>query len=355
MASDLTSSKEQIKEVKELLLRLINPTGSAPIPAPTLNAPNSTPEREAPEVTPVQNASTFGGSDLEDNVPHVQRWTYPGDLQASPNSFPQMNDPIENDSQTPDMQPRTTRSPSSLSGDTVPWTPNTVLQNFSNRMPIGTAVSTEVSASIGTESQELSPRLGEEYHEPFNCSQRRDLPSTPYPDIGDACMNEESPLAPEGVKTRGMASVAETEGIITRPPREKFPIVMLPRILSGAIAVNSLCYILHPDHGSTVVAEGRAGGSWKAPKSQFGSLCGVGEQMVQVHKILKPNLPLPFVEDRQPFTLLDHALVKPSGSSVYVKWLSKLLWKKSKGPPGGTRDKPRTVNESPSAILSRGF
>ncbi|KAG0622474.1 hypothetical protein M758_3G100100, partial [Ceratodon purpureus] len=37
MASDLSSSKEQIKEVKELLLRLINPTAATREPLPAFN------------------------------------------------------------------------------------------------------------------------------------------------------------------------------------------------------------------------------------------------------------------------------------------------------------------------------
>ena len=41
--------------------------------------------------------------------------------------------------------------------------------------------------------------------------------------------------------------------------------------------------------------------------------------MVQIHKVeVIPNVPLTFVEDRQPFATMDHALVKPYGSKVYT-------------------------------------
>lgn len=136
-----------------------------------------------------------------------------------------------------------------------------------------------------------------------------------------------------------MATVAESLHAAPRQPREKFSVGLLPRITSNAIAVNSLCFILHPDHGDTVVAEGRAGASWKAPSGKFGNMCREGQQMVQIHKIIVPNLPLPIMEDRQPFTILEHALVKPSGSSVYVKWESRLLIKKLKNRPSLTADR----------------
>ena len=60
-------------------------------------------------------------------------------------------------------------------------------------------------------------------------------------------------------------------------------------------------------------------------------LCGFRrQQMVQVHRINVPNLPLIYIEDRQPYRILDDALVKKSSSSIYVKWETRLLWKKTK-------------------------
>ena len=50
--------------------------------------------------------------------------------------------------------------------------------------------------------------------------------------------------------------------------------------------------------------------------------------MVQIHRIIKPGLPLIFNEARQPFTTMDQALVKPFGSTVYVKWYTRLLHRK---------------------------
>ena len=55
--------------------------------------------------------------------------------------------------------------------------------------------------------------------------------------------------------------------------------------------------------------------------------------MVQIHQILVPGLPVIFTKERHALAMLDEALVKPSGSSVYVKWQSCLLWKKKKAIP----------------------
>ncbi|KAG0573636.1 hypothetical protein KC19_VG195700 [Ceratodon purpureus] len=104
---------------------------------------------------------------------------------------------------------------------------------------------------------------------------------------------------------------------------------------SHAITANSPCYILHPDHGNCIVVKGRTGGSWKSPSQKLGSLCKEGEQMVQIHKVNKPNLRLPILEERQPFTDLKHALIKPAGFSVYVKWPTKFLWKKPRTSKAG--------------------
>ncbi|KAG0575256.1 hypothetical protein KC19_VG330800 [Ceratodon purpureus] len=237
-------------------------------------------------------------------------------------------------------------SPSWASGDTIPVTPNTLLQNFSNRMPVGIAVSTEVSASIGTASQEMSPRPSMEYSRP---TQSHCQPCTGSPSSVTRHTNNNTEVCdvPDGVTTRRMATVAGTENTTPRQPREKFAIGLLPHICSGAVAVNNPCFILHPDKKDTVVAEGRAGGSWKAPSTKFGHLCTEGQQMVQIHKIIVPNLPLPFIEERQPFTILEHAFVKPSGSNVYVKWSSRLLVKKPKVRPSVNRDPIPRMNPLP--------
>ncbi|KAG0574626.1 hypothetical protein KC19_VG277600 [Ceratodon purpureus] len=215
---------------------------------------------------------------------------------------------------------------SCASGDTVPVTPNTLLQNFTNRMPIGTAVSTDKSPSAGTMSHDISPHPSDAntpISQPHRPSIHR-LPATGNleSELGD-------PALQDGVTTRGMANATDPKPR-ERGPREKFDLTLLPRIQSTALAANTLCFILHPDSGNAIVAEGWTGGSWKSPKQKFGHLCAAGEQMVQVHKILRPGLPLPFLEERQLFSVLEHALVKPSGSSVYVKWLSNLLVKKNK-------------------------
>ncbi|KAG0575076.1 hypothetical protein KC19_VG316000 [Ceratodon purpureus] len=181
---------------------------------------------------------------------------------------------------------------------------------YRNNMPIGAAISTEVSASIGTESLEMSPgpvidkspSTGTLH--PINIVSE-DIISSPAQSLPDP--------SEDGVTTRRMTAVGAQDTIL-REPRMKFPLTLTPRITKQLVAAICLVFILHPDHGGNIVGEGRTGGSWKAQSRMMGSLCSEGEQMVQVHKVLIPNVPLVFVETRQPFTLLDHAIVKPSGS-----------------------------------------
>ncbi|KAG0572668.1 hypothetical protein KC19_VG115400 [Ceratodon purpureus] len=230
--------------------------------------------------------------------------------------------------------------PSWASGETVPMTPSTLLQNFKNRMPIGTAISTDVSASMGTTSNEQSSRPSS-FATPCSNIRRQDLRdslSTPLQRQANCIADMHS--APDGVTTRGMTTVADrtTE---KRPPRMRFELTLSPRITNHALAANSLCYILHLTCGKTIVAEGRAGGSWKCPSGKYETFCTEGQQMVHVHKIFVPNLPLLHVEDRHHLRTLDEALVKPSGSSVYVKWDTRLLWKRNKiprAPPSAAED-----------------
>ena len=336
MASDLSSSKEQIKEVKELLLRLINPTAATQEPLPAFNRvplvdlypTQHTNEQDIPR--PIHR-------DVIEHVPDVQG-VRPSPKPMSPPSGPDNSADQFFCSQPPSNIPhRAPNCPSWASGDTIPVTPNSLLQKFRNKMPIGIAVSTEVSASIGNASQELSPHPSHEYTTPSQ-SQRQRRTGSPVSGSGNATCVNPANEAPDGVTTRRMATVTKSLQATPRQPREKFSVGLLPRLTSGAIAVNCLCFILHPDHGETVVAEGRAGASWKAPSAKYGNLCSEGEQMVQIHKIIVPNLRLAIVEDRQPFTVLEHALVKASGSSVYMKWMSRLLIKKPKKRPGVNGD-----------------
>ncbi|KAG0554595.1 hypothetical protein KC19_12G103400 [Ceratodon purpureus] len=327
MASDLTSSKEQIKEVKDLLLRLINPAtpysshGASPTPSHApyqpLNHPSPPPaHQEQRTVTNglLQRSNAVGnvrsGIHVQtvDDVAEVT----PDGLCPSPTAVPMAQE----------------KSPSWMSGDTVPVTPNTMLQNFSNRMPIGAAVSTEVSASIGTGSHDISPRQTAGttdvvmQRRPPQPSSHAVQSVTPAGDLQDDSTTH------DGVATRRMTS--QVDPVPVRAPRLRLELTLQPRFTSHALAANSLCYILHPDHGNTVVGEGRTGGSWKCRSGKYGSLCSEGEQMLQIHKLIKTGLPLVFVEGRQPFTTMDQALVKPSGSSVYVKWLTRLLWSRKK-------------------------
>ncbi|KAG0594975.1 hypothetical protein M758_UG127900 [Ceratodon purpureus] len=226
---------------------------------------------------------------------------------------------------------RAATSPLWASGDTIPVTPNTILQNFTIKLPMGAAVSTEASALIRIAAAEHSPHPSvDTTSNLYRAPKRRPPPRHTNSDL-DPLNTSPAPTSVDGVSTQRMTSMEEAQPTV-RVPRQHFEVVPLLRITKDPLLANSMCYILHPDKRDTIVAEGRTGGSWKCTSGKFGSLCKDGEQMVQIHKLIVVNLPLIFIEDRQPFTLLDHALVKPSKSSVYVKWQSQLLCKRKKKP-----------------------
>ena len=302
MASDLSTSKDQLREVKELLLRLINPI-STPT-APHVNCSlvhtdsHSYPDPvEEPAILHGREptASSHTNSRAEERHPMMPAQETEvvccPSTRTTPNHRP--------------LMPSVTQvlSPSCASGDTVPVTPNTMLHNFTNNMPIGAAVSTDMSVSAGTTSVDLSPhpidRGTSRYEE--RCHVQPLAALTRNVHVG----------AQDGVTTRGMATTSEppNDG---RGLRLKLPLTLQPRDSSDPVAAHSLCFILHPDYGNTVVAEGRTDGSWKSPSGRFGSLCHEGEQMVQIHKILIPDLPLIFIEDRQPFSIRLKCLCKVS-------------------------------------------
>ena len=332
MASDLSSSKDQIKEVKELLMRLINPHASTTPNVTTMPPAAANNQQPKPaSATPLYTHVAPSDNTYVD-IADIQDLEHPA-CQGGIEHRPGSNSADIVAENTAPVLAAGAISPSWMSGDTIPVTPNTVLQNFTNRMPIGAAVSTEVSGSIGTGSHDLSPRLSEQ-----NIRSTTKTLQPPTSMKGVHSLNfggdiQDSSDIRDGVLTRRTTKEGEGEIATPRPPREKFDIGFLPRITSDAIAANHLCYIGHPDHGNSVVAEGRTGGSWKSPKQKFGSLCTEGEQMVQIHKIIIPGVQLIFNEDRHPFKTLEEALVKPSGSSVYVKWQTRLLWKKKKITP----------------------
>jgi hypothetical protein len=87
------------------------------------------------------------------------------------------------------------------------------------------------------------------------------------------------------------------------------------------VAVGKPCWILHPLHPQVAIRYGKTSPTWKTKGQQLAGCCVHGEQMVQVHWTFRESVPLIFCElQRQPFRLLDEAIVPTSGSGVYVKW-----------------------------------
>ena len=134
---------------------------------------------------------------------------------------------------------------------------------------------------------------------------------------------------PQTIATRGRTTSQSLEVATQNKSPIRCELKFTPRAGADAIAVNKLCYITHPDMGDDAVAERRTGGSWKAKAQKLGNLCRQGEQMVQIHKVLLPNIRLIHVEERQPFRYLEDALVKSKGSNVFVKSDAKYIHKKS--------------------------
>ena len=327
IANDLSSSKDQIMEVKELLLRLINPQAAVlPSPAAAVftQARNCSPDNSGIAVPP---RTTEEAMHINPPLRNSEGQSTPSDSHNNSDRGILLSSPLTHVNVT-NGSGAVEPSYSCPSGDTVPVTPNTLLQNFTNHMPVGGAVSAEVSASIRTAGADHSPHPSIGNSVQYTTSDQRPLVNPP-PIREPVVRSNETGPSPDGVSTRRQLREEESAEPV-RGPRPRFELGLSPRITDNPVAANCQCFILHPDKYLTIVAEGRTGGSWKSPSQKLGNLCHEGEQMVQVHKIIVPNLRLLFIEERQPFTLLDHALVKSSGSSVYVKWKSNLLVKKAK-------------------------
>ena len=225
IATDLSSSKDQIREVKELLLRLINPQtsnftstscptsdGNAPCQGSGANVSGPCTHGTGVNMNPQCEANT--------TVHEIARESSMRPVNDSQNRTPSVQVPQRTG------VPAVTPSRSWASGDTIPVTPNSFLQKFTNKMPVGAAVSTDISASIRSGAAEHSPHPSvdtiSQYREPViqtgpcntNPSSECELPNS-------ACGNN------DGVSTRRMTATAETDPT-PRAPRQRFEYGLLP-------------------------------------------------------------------------------------------------------------------------------
>ncbi|KAG0573637.1 hypothetical protein KC19_VG195800 [Ceratodon purpureus] len=127
-------------------------------------------------------------------------------------------------------------------GDTIPMTPNTMLQNFTNKMPVGAEVSTDISASIRSGAAEHSLHSSVNTISQYRGPDHRPLPCSANPTLehvisSPTCTNN------DGVSTRRMTSTAVAEPT-TRAPRPRFEYGLLPRISNSPLAANRLCIVL---------------------------------------------------------------------------------------------------------------
>ena len=209
-----------------------------------------------------------------------------------------------------DHQSNLPSPPSWMTADTVPVS----TRNHESMEP-----ETEYTNALGGVSQTEIAKEGD------HPSVRDTDPMTPCTESAQtACLNS-SPVVDSRVSTRSRGATTDpilADGVTEGAERTKCAL----KEKADAIACMRPCWILHPNAGDNIVAEGRAGGSWKSPTQKFGYLCGFGDQMVQVHRVFYGNHRLLYTEERNPnLTTLKDAVVKPKYSNVYIKWDSRFL------------------------------
>ncbi|KAG0596126.1 hypothetical protein M758_UG226500 [Ceratodon purpureus] len=302
LASEVTEVLHTQRDFKDILLRILNSNSTAevsPSPTPVVN--------QVPITDPIVEVPTRSES-LSRAVPEAAHQEAHG------------------------------QQPLWMSEETVLLTPNT-RNNLRPRQSAQQdlqAVSTDISDHSVANGSVNESAYGADVHggDPTSnarvpCNGREEIPSNshgPPPPFLQDPHNVVASLTSLPARGRGLPS--EFECAEEEHPENlalKFPF----RAGNDAIAVNKLCFVTHPDSGDNVIAEGRTGGSWKARAQKLGNLCGPGEQMVQIHRILIPNMRLVHLKDRQRFLTVDDAVVKPSGSNVFIKWNTRYLHKKS--------------------------
>ena len=208
-----------------------------------------------------------------------------------------------------DHQSHLPSPPSWMTADTVPV--STSNQGVQEAVPECMNASHELSQTVLVGSDGQTPTETD--------------PRSPCAESAHTTTFTTSPVVDNRVSTRSRGAVGDyipVEGTTDGGERTK----CAPKEKAEAVACMRLCWILHPDAGDDIVAEGRAGGSWKSPTQKFGNLCSFGDQMVQVHKVFFGNYRLLHLEERNPsFSTLEHAVVKSKYSNVYIKWDSRFL------------------------------
>ena len=218
-----------------------------------------------------------------------------------------------------------------MSGSTILITPSMDIRNPNvRRRQSPSAVSTDVSDSICAPSMSTDPpqTMMDIYFGPHN-SRWQDDRTTSLVGNQSISVAHDPPSSPGNNRVHTRQQSNSDEGDLGRSKRNaeriRHGLMMMPRISNDPIACNKRCYILHPDFPDTVVGEGKSGGSWKCRTQKLGHLCSNGEQMVQVHSVIQGGCKLMHAEERHKFRTLEEALVKTSGSSVYIKWCSRYL------------------------------
>ncbi len=102
----------------------------------------------------------------------------------------------------------------------------------------------------------------------------------------------------------------------------------------NALQIGIAIWILHPRHNNEVVAERIARphkGSWGLAMAHLPSLCGIGQQMVMVIKVIWEDTMVFFndkVERPTKITTLDEACVPLVTYKTYILWSTMLLVEK---------------------------
>jgi hypothetical protein len=145
----------------------------------------------------------------------------------------------------------------------------------------------------------------------------------------DAVVNDTAAPSSSKLKSKGRGrkrAMSPTSAL----PTGRLARSLVPSICTPPIAYLTIVQILHPGHEGEV-ARGKVGAIWKNTKGLLGPLCEPRQQIVQVHRIVIPGVPLMFIEDCHHATTLDGAVTPPGQKPLYIKWDTRYMRKLTTG------------------------
>jgi hypothetical protein len=94
-----------------------------------------------------------------------------------------------------------------------------------------------------------------------------------------------------------------------------------------AVPLHTDVWILHPEHPGKAIGKGKAGVSWKTPKSKSltSIVCEVGAQLVMIEQVLYPNIKPMYQAHQLHLDVLEDALNSAFVNDCWVMWGSNYL------------------------------